>query len=93
MKPMSKELTEMLMRKIREAESRRLASLESEPVKSIQETECQTAEALQCPKCDSYNIKLKGFTEVRKDDTRGQRIVCLSCGKWSTVKAKKTPSD
>jgi len=89
MKPMSKELTEMLMRKIREAESRRLASLESEPVKSIQETESQTPEALQCPKCLSYDVRQCGYSKVRKDGTQSQRILCKVCKKTSTNGAKK----
>jgi len=53
------------------------------------EPESQTPEALQCPKCLSYNVSQYGYSKVRKDGTRSQRILCKACHKTSTNGAKK----
>lgn len=62
-------------------------ALESQNEQS--ETESQTPEALQCPKCLSYDVRQCGYSKVRKDGTQSQRILCKVCKKTSTNGAKK----
>jgi len=58
-------------------------ALESQNEQS--EPESQTPEKLQCYKCLSYDTSQYGYSKVRKDGTRSQRILCKACHKTSTV--------
>jgi len=62
-------------------------SLESQNEQS--EPESQTPEKLQCPKCLSYDVRQCGYSKVRKDGTKSQRILCKACHKTYTNGAKK----
>jgi len=72
---MSKRLKTILLNHIKKFESGELVLSKPE----------STLPTLQCPKCDSSDVKLKGRGKTRKNGSRGQIILCKACQKTSTV--------